>query len=83
MYMNNKGESDLLETFSSIVKGTGDWFGAAVPTAQTYVWWVAGAFLSIAAFMSVSTWRSRRELVPRTRTWRRNPTVSGMRHARR
>lgn len=83
MYMNNKGESDLLEAVRGVVKGTGDWFDVAIPAAQTHVWWVAGAILSIATLMSVNTWRSRRELVSRTPMWRRNPTVSGMRHARR
>lgn len=85
MYMNNKSESDLLETFGSIVKGTGDWFGAAVPAAQTHVWWVAGAILSTAALLAVSArWdlRDFGDLVLRV-LLRRNPTVSGMRHARR
>lgn len=83
MYMNNASETDLMESVGEFVNGIGDWFGIAVPTAQTHVWWVAGVILSIAALMSVNTWRSRRELVSRTPMWRRNPTVSGMRHARR
>lgn len=83
MHMDNTNESDLLETVGDFANGVGDWFGVAVPAAQTYVWWVAGAFLSIAVLVSVNTRRSRMELAPRTRMWRRNPTVSGMRHARR
>ena len=87
MHMNNAGESNLFETVSSIVNGIGDWFGIAIPTAQANVWWVSASFLLIAILLSVSTHRSRKRLVPPTPIWRRmwrgNPTVSGMRHARR
>jgi len=83
MYMDNASETELMESIGNFANGVGDWFGIAVPTAQTHVWWVAGAFLSIAVLVSVNARRRRMELVPRTPMWRKNPTVSGMRHARR
>lgn len=83
MYMNNASETDLMESVGEFVNGIGDWFGIAIPTAQTHVWWVAAGFLSIAALLAISArWdlRDLGDLVLRV-LFRRNPTVSGMRHA--
>ncbi len=83
MYMDNASETEIMESVGDFANGVGDWFSIAIPAAQTYVWWVAGAFLSIAVLVSVNTRRSRMESGSGTSRWRKNPTVSGMRHARR
>ncbi|MNH50352.1 hypothetical protein D3C73_19660 [compost metagenome] len=86
--MNNTDGTEQLEKAGSFFKDAGEWLSTHIPIAQTYVWWVAAVMLLLAVLLSVR-WRRQlvrpKALVPHT--WRSrqrlNPSVSGMRHARR